>query len=148
MEKMLNLIRSLSLVLFLSACGALNVINYPVVVDTEFMPYIERYKDDKFHFTQNSTNRISITFRSSPDNSYVGVCFIGYGTRWLEIDPEYWFNVTDTDRYILILHEMGHCDLNLDHSTDHSIMNEYLLSDWQYDNNPEFYLKKLFLEGK
>ena len=148
MEKMLNLIRSLSLLLFLSACGTPNVVNYPVTIDKEFVPYIEQYRLDKFRFTQSSTNEITAIFRSSPDSSYIGTCFIGYGTRWIEIDPSSWFNMTDSEKYILMLHEMGHCDLNLDHTPDISIMNEYLLSDWQFDQDREFYLKKLFFEGQ
>ena len=140
-----NLILSFSL--FLTACGGFEAIG-PVTIAPEFMPYFLQYRIDKFNYTgSQSIRRINIIFSKLED--YSAVClFKNKGEETIEVDPEVWFKSTDTFKTILIYHELGHCDLNLEHTTENFIMNPYLIDDILFNTNRNYYLTMLFKEGK
>ena len=48
--------------------------------------------------------------------------------KWIEVDPKHWKELSDTAKRWLIFHELGHCELGLDHSVSFppGIMHETL----------------------
>ena len=103
------------------------------------------YLDDKETYLGTREHRkITIVFRSLSDDA-VGVCKITpFIKREINIDPEYWYSINPAERQILFYHEMGHCDLNRDHSEPYSIMEPSLFGTFRFLNNKEYYLKEFF----
>ena len=115
--------------LFLVACGQpMQSASDPrsVVNDSTFQHYVDIYKAEK---GRGLDYDIPIGF-ADLQGSTVGLC-----TRWsngyrqIQVDREYWENPSQSSdpavqnywnerlRVSLISHELGHCDLNRDHST-------------------------------
>lgn len=131
--------------LFLIGCGPGFQVIEPPIIDLEFEPFIDQYVQDKGDITGwYGIKNIDITFRSH--NTYIGVCYMKGNQRWIEIDPSWWFSHNDTDRYILLLHELGHCDLNRRHSAPASIMEPYHIGTTRYLANTNYFLQELFLQ--
>ena len=148
---------SLSLLLiFLSGCGFYSIPS--AYIDPEFQVYIDKYKQDKlFYLNTTKIRRITITFKEMTDLD--GECrIVTFGNliykkgivsyRKISIDPDNWNRSSDIDRMLLVYHELGHCDLNLMHSAEDTIMNEYSISSDVFSLNPEYYLNALFTKGK
>lgn len=120
-----------------------------VKIDKAFQSYYEDYIDLKFYYTGIANTRpINIVFESLI-YPRVGTCLYGQKDGWtIKIDPVYWFyTARGVDREILFLHEMGHCDLDRSHTINKSIMEPYLLSNVEYNNDTEYYLRELFLQN-
>lgn len=103
--------------LLLSACGQQLQSADPrtvVGVDEEFIHYVDYYKSLKP--SGKLDYDIPIAFVKLEGN-VVGLC-----TRWsngyrqIQIDPDYWAIAPERFKVSLIFHELGHCDLNRDHS--------------------------------
>ena len=78
-----------------------------------------------------------------------------YGEKNIEVSESHWNNMSEKRRQELIFHELGHCELNLDHNENYesdscptSIMNPYVFNDYGVDNcyTPKFnyYMRQLF----
>lgn len=145
----------LSLCFFIVGCGPGF---YPApYIDPEFIPYVEEYKQDKSRYLSTQMKSVSIQFGLS-DDSLDGQCEISairnritdktiFRIRIIRINKEHWQYFNPITRKILIYHELGHCDLNLDHSDTTSIMNPYALSDYLFNLDQEYYLDLLFNKG-
>lgn len=154
------MVKSLSLsilILFLCGCGGFYSIPSGHI-DPEFQSYVDDYKKDKLYYL-NSTKfkRLSITFR--PLDNLDGVCEIlsfnniitkkeTMSYRRIFVDPDTWSYSSNVERMLLIYHELGHCDLNLEHSYENTIMNEYGISENDFIKDPVYYFTLLFKEGK
>jgi hypothetical protein len=146
----------LSLYLFCSGCGFYSVNDG--YIDPEFIPYINEYKQDKFKYLNTKNiDRFPIRFKKMTYND--GLCeiytfseritdkvIVQYKTIY--INPDSWSNMTELERKFLLYHELGHCDLGLDHSTTLTIMYPYTLTQHTYENNPEYFIKLLFTQGR
>ena len=78
----------------------------------EFMTEIE--KRNLFQDIQNEYNELKyIRLGDTEDENAVGMCYIGYLSRWILIDPSY--GGSPNMMRTLIFHELGHCLLNLEH---------------------------------
>lgn len=124
----------------------------PKVVDTDILPYIER-----FEAYYNNTVEYSVTFTDTMDNpAWVGVCYIyETGNRNVEINRHYWEDASDNEKEELIFHELGHCTLNRDHRSDKiayknssvpiSIMYPYVFGHaTYYEERKTEYIEELF----
>lgn len=134
--------------LILVGCGEPNTVK----IDLALMPLYEQYKIDKEHYTgQANTKAISIDF-SSLGGNITGMCHIdkkNHKTKLrIDIDPEYWFSSTLDKRTVILYHELGHCDLGLEHTLENSIMNATTMDGYLFASNRDLYLYKLFREGK
>ena len=72
---------------------------------------------------------VNMTIKFVPDlGPYAGVCH-SYGKNdsrnWIEIDADYWSQITDAGKDQLILHELGHCVLGLEHRTERGQVGAY-----------------------
>lgn len=145
---MIKLIFVLSV--FLSGCGHIWMRGY--FPDPEFRKYVQEYKNAKKYYTgSGSTDKyITVKFSSKVPDTKVGSCVM-YETgnaRKIIIKRKTWYKLNETGRFIFILHEMGHCDLDLSHCNCIGIMQENQLSDYLFDTNRKYYLKQLFLKGR
>lgn len=122
--------------LFFTACGQPGFQTAPsdprtiAGVDPAFAPYVNEYLTYK---GSGLNYDIPIQFADLTGNT-VGVC-----TRWssghrqIQIDRDYWDNYLDEgEKREVIAHELGHCDLNRDHTIHQypalSIMDPYVFS--------------------
>ena len=133
--------------LIICSCGSLR--SYETdYIDPRTLPYIETYlyykqqylKDSYFYYD------INVSFGDLPGNQ-LGIC------RWdsdpdekrhIIIDYNKWQYKTDIERTILILHEMGHCDLNIINHDSVGIMQPIILDANLFLKDESSYLKQLF----
>lgn len=131
--------RYLLLALFLVGCGPIpdptkSYDPRDVSHNSTFDPYIQRYVAEKGYGLHYD---IPIGF-THIDGDIIGVC-----TRWsngyrqIEIDIDYWNSASEQFRLSLIAHELGHCDLNRDHSP-------YMSSIMYYQNWGSLNFEELF----
>ena len=111
-------------------------------------------KNEAILGTTVDVSYIAINFGdTSPYGSnVVGVCIIyGDGSREILIKQSFWDAVSDTYRYVLMAHELGHCHFNYGHRDTTlggyplSIMSSYLISDSHYSANENEYDEELAL---
>lgn len=89
----------------------------------------------------------------------VGLCRVWSSGYWqIEIDPVYWQSASEESRKGLILHELGHCALGRDHSSQtfyysgafiigqvpKSLMYPVNFYNWQYTDLESYYFNELF----
>lgn len=135
-------------IILLSACGTFRSAK-GIYIDPKFDSYVQLFEN-----TYGIEVNVSIVFKDITDEDVAGQCW--YTTpRKIEIDTPYWNEITELGREQLILHELGHCVLNLDHNdavgtigawsnVPVSIMNSVHFGDapW-YRDNREYYLQEL-----
>lgn len=136
--------------LMLTACGqGFQTHSDPrtiVGVDPEFAPYVQSYTGYK---GRGLNYDIPIQFADLQGNT-VGLCTRwSSGERQIQIDRDYWNNyLDDGEKYEVIFHELGHCDLNRDHvsttnnGVPNSIMYPYVFS--LYSTTVANYMAELF----
>lgn len=91
--------------LLLSACGMPQGSTHK-----EFIPYIKT-------FTEITGLAVNVTMSFTEDRNFVGVCKIySTGERKVEVNSAYWATSDENTREQIILHELGHCVLNRDHT--------------------------------
>ena len=86
----------------------------------------------------------------------IGLCETG-GIRRVTLDPDFWDVVSETQKMLLMHHELGHCVLmrphnsqigvipdESGHSHELSIMYPIIFGDLQYSTHEEYYQKELF----
>jgi hypothetical protein len=104
--------------LFLSSC--ITIENEVAFINYEVMPYLNAYKEYKLLFLNRREldYNISIIFKHLPNAA--GSCFKNYltGSRAITLDTVLWNKNDDNYRLQLLFHELGHCDLNLDHQEE------------------------------
>lgn len=113
-------------------------------VDPAFTIYINSY----LHYKGSGlAYDIPMQFADLNGNT-VGLCTRwSSGERQIQIDRDYWENYLDEgEKYEVIAHELGHCDLNRDHvvhaSPATSIMDPYVFS--LYSTTIANYMVELF----
>ena len=153
----------LSLSLIFTSCGK-DLLGDDFIYDPE-----SRRKFDKTNpelesyvtYVQNKVQdyrRQSINLKSIPvnfsnfDGNTIGVCrSYGSGVKEILIDERWWSFATECDKYVLILHEFGHCFWNRPHTNEtkdngypSSIMNSSHIGGGTYCRNESYYLQELF----
>ena len=133
--------------LALSACAPVPPINDPRTisgVDPIFQPYIDEYLSYK-----GAPLNYYIPMQFSDLDGSVGVCKRwSSGERQIQIDKTYWEYLDEGERYEVIAHELGHCDLNRDHVSSFangrptSVMYPYLFS--LTSSTIAYYMSELF----
>ncbi|MFN7685029.1 MAG: hypothetical protein ACK5QT_06415 [Oligoflexia bacterium] len=94
---------------------------------------------------------IRIASLDSYGSSVIGLCQTGGGVRRVTFDPDFWNQVSETQRELLAHHEFGHCMLFRGHRTTvltsgvpASIMYPSIFSSSTYTNNYDYYQAELF----
>ena len=148
------------LILFLYSCGQIgkfkdNIKNpknkNPRKYNTTnpiFEPYIAKFE---LYYGKSITD-IPINF-SKLENRIAGICYNwNFGYREIEIDKDQWEDELTEDRKLaLIFHELGHCELGLDHNDSlrkdkcpHSLMHSVLVRENCLKKYKEEYLEEIF----
>ena len=110
-----------------------------------YVNYFERSFDHKV--------TVPITFGDLPDN-VVGMCYFFKGPkplRFIILDSGYWEKSAVWERELLVFHELGHCEFDLEHDNTvipgvftyqpGSMMFPYLF--WEYSKERSFYIDEL-----
>lgn len=97
------------LMLVLCACGRQEI-------QPDFLPYIEHITSDLNRHGRTLIVSSSIQFGTA--NAGAGAtCFSNWGkSSRIIIDKDNWDEITDSDRYWLLVHEIGHCEYGLGHT--------------------------------
>lgn len=144
-----RLLLSLSLLVTV-ACGKFQTPG-PAYIDPNLLPYVMDYQvNKKLYIGVSTIRKIDIVFGSLSQNGWDGVCYYRGPYRKIVMDAGYWYDssTTEDDRLVLMHHELGHCDLNLDHTDDQTIMNPYAIPGSVYRIKPSYYLDMLFRKGQ
>lgn len=142
-----SLLRCLPFVCFITvmltnACGHVQ----PAYQEPALYPYAQQFE----HQYNRSTNLVTMVFIDAPltDTTFLGDCW-SYGT--VEIVRRTWETISETQKHLLIYHELGHCVLKRPHRDDiyddhcpKSIMNSIEAYDFCYDRHKEEMDKELF----
>ncbi len=115
-----------------------------------FDPYIERFES-----YYNSPVKSTINFGTKFEGKVIGVCY--YPFRKIEINKLYWDKASDTEKEMLIFHELGHCELHRDHNKSfildnnnneipESLMYPKMFNPNIYLNYRDYYIMELFNE--
>ncbi len=121
-------------------------------------PFVEKFVQDAKSqgldlLDEMKSNRVRIQIGSldSLGSGVIGLCETGYGSRTVTLDPDFWNVVSDTQKRLLMHHELGHCILYRPHRStflttgrEASIMYPIILSSATYAANEEYYLNELF----
>lgn len=123
-----------------------------VTTNPIFQPYISEFES----YYGASVAAVPIAF-SKLEPTIAGVCHylkVGNGPiEWgyIEIDQEYWKEISEKQKIDLIFHELGHCVLGRDHVTPNgvewcpkSFMNPSVMSDYCLENHYDDYIKEMF----
>lgn len=134
---MVNLsnIKLMTLLLLLASCGKV----LPDWIDKGDVPYDAVNMSPYFAQYLKDNDLVSYTpivFGETNGVNYAGVCNKwSDGYKDIKIKQSYWDNTSDKEKYSLIKHEIGHCDLNLKHNDEmrisgcpKSMMNTYTVS--------------------
>jgi len=122
-----------------------------------FKEFVDKFETEgKAYLNQPNFNigDIPINFGDT-EGTAVGVCFkYSNGKSEVIIDEDKW-DALPSIREVLIYHELGHCRLNrghdnslFDNDVKLSILNEVLVSGFQYTRYRDGYVKELFTQDK
>jgi hypothetical protein len=108
-----------------------------------FKTYIELFE---FYYGKKTTS--GMQFREL-DEGIVGTCY--HGTKSIAISPEYWKYALESEKIVLIFHELAHCELGRDHLEDiftdgcpQSILYPSVLSRYCFDKHQLHYFNEVF----
>lgn len=119
--------------------------------EAEFASIVKEFED-----TCGVQVQSSVLFVDELDGPAIGVCYMGRYAVF--IDKEYWMiKSSKEERFTLIMHELGHCDLGRPHTTENkvfningtnhvmpiSIMNPYVFPIPDYPGIKEYYMNEL-----
>lgn len=109
--------------------------------DLAFESYRNKFYDDAKEYNSPATQS-PIIFGTVSDA--VAVCRTPENI--VIVDKDKWQDMNDTQRQVLIHHELGHCALNRPHYDElPSIMNEeYLFTIGDFERNEDEFIKELF----
>lgn len=119
----------------------------------DFYRFIEKFNKD---FNVKSLTPI---IYSSDVDKFAGACFVwNSGYKEIQISKILWNDYSITQREILIYHELGHCEFNLDHDDlrsiidlcPESLMRSYMFSKYEaiscYEPKRLYYIEDMELK--
>jgi hypothetical protein len=131
-----------------------------VRVDSQFSPYVDAFmsaKGDSTGVTQMRLATISIKFGEVEEKGALGQCHATpFTDPVITVDPDKWNELNDTERTILVFHELGHCELGRNHlegkmdsitreyPCPKSIMAAIIPTGSCFTDNKDYYLNELF----
>lgn len=129
--------------------------SYKRVVHSEtFNPYIKKFQDDYRRVT-GKTIEVTTPIMFWWVKHSMGVnAYCELNQRYIIVDKPMWDGMDETEREMVIYHELGHCtslnrmhdDTRLPSGIKKSLMHTYMFHKDIYRANREHYLKELFNE--
>lgn len=171
MQKILGL---LSILIILSSCGVpfgkdlkrgnRGETRQFSTTNPQFSELIKEFEKDGKEYKSDSSfvkGDVPVNFGDTEDEQFDGVCIIySNGEREVLIKESWWKHASDTQKKLLVYHELGHCSLDRDHDESTvdinghhyklSIMNPIIPSTYSFidDARKTGYLDELFNETK
>lgn len=110
----LKLLASL-LFVFICALSSIQIVKITKEANEEVINEIEEFYKLTYPFYKESEKlKLKVGFGNLKENN-LGVCYIGLGGPYITIDEKRWKKASQTQKKIIILHEMGHCICRLGH---------------------------------
>lgn len=82
--------------------------------DPELVPYVHNFES----YLGHPVGDVPVAFVALPSPS-VGLCVVySTGEKEIKIDPTYWSHIGFDERTALVFHELGHCVLGRDHTSE------------------------------
>jgi len=127
-----------------------------------FKPYVEKfeaYGKSELGSESFKVGDVPINFGDTENDDFDGVCFTyPNGDKEIIIKKSWWDRNSETQREILILHELGHCQLGRTHDEQKAevdgkevpvtIMNSTIPLSSHYKDYKDGYLNELYTHGK
>lgn len=116
-------------------------------IESEFIPYIQIYEQGKGSLINQGTG---IHFEVLSDNLGAECHIFKDGSREIKVNSVYWNKRSFNHRRTLIVHELGHCDLNIKEHREGLLSNGRPLSIMQSvnfdatDEEMSYYFDELF----
>lgn len=94
-----------------------------VRIDSAFAPYIQVFEETSVKYGKPIKIDNLVMIFNTREEQYAGVCYkAGFydfqNTPLIEINEYAWKILSEEQKLNLILHELGHCILNRDHTTE------------------------------
>jgi hypothetical protein len=153
---MSQLIKLLSTLLFIASCQTIGSAfrQKEVYESEEFRKYVrlfEKYSREVKPEEPVKVRDLIIKF-DKLDKPNIGQCRIWPGrTPVIAVDPDNWAVASDTEKEVLMLHELGHCVLRREHKADLSpngtpisMMYPTVVVKYDYEDYKLYYLYELF----
>jgi hypothetical protein len=113
----------------LVSCGKVSDILYKdgeperKVTHSDFVPYLKALEKD--------LGKVGVPIvygKAKEDERWVGVCYKWRGSSYREIaiDSKYWAGASESARYQLLLHEIGHCKYDRGHDDSYSQLDQLI----------------------
>ena len=138
-------------------CGPFNRASNIYTPDN-FLEVINNYLDDREYYTGSREVNYPIDiYFSDLEEPKIGLCItkkyvyldgkVVY-KKEIAIDMKYWLKTTNCKRKLIMYHELGHCDLGLDHVTNKiHIMNSNIGNvAFKFCKDEDKYIKEMFLK--
>ncbi|MEN9723098.1 MAG: hypothetical protein RJB38_1084 [Pseudomonadota bacterium] len=124
----------------------------------ELAGYVSKFISDAAIQGVNVTSDMSgpqlslrIASLDSYGSSVIGLCERSSNLRRVTLDPDFWNVVDETQRELLVHHELGHCVLSRGHRTEvlssglyASLMYPIIMRSSSYTSNYDYYQQELF----
>lgn len=134
----------LPIILFLLGCQTFGTTSKNIYETEEMRKYAELFEKyslmvEPEHPTKITNLEIKYAKLAAP---HIGMCSVTVSRGPLiELDPDYWAKATDTQKEVVLMHELAHCILRRDHLPD--VNAEGVPLSIMYPNNlvAEYYLE-------
>ena len=120
------------------ACGIDGTDREPdiIAIDEAFHPHIEQFFVDYERFRGKSLKlyyNTTIEFTDDLPNGWAAACSYSGGSnvRWIGVRRGFWKDASEWRRYVLIMHEIGHCEFNLPHESSGIMKSGYKRIEWE-----------------
>lgn len=149
---MKTLLASIILIISIS-CGKLQSDSCPRTTDSQFIEYVESYEEAALQYANLDINARSnaIIFGDTGNTKFIAVAIQSEMCGYIVVDKAKWMELNNTQREIVIFHELTHIVLgqipHRDGRVDGrpvSIMGTYLLDDKTYEDHLDYYLTEIF----
>ncbi len=123
----------------------------------QFSGYVQAFQSRGTSFGKNvQVDDLVIEFGKMERDSEQGYCLLkAEETPVIRVNQSAWDRMSETERQLLLNHELGHCILGRKHKNDlmhpdevpSSVMNSYAIDSDLYDSHREYYDGELFQGG-
>jgi hypothetical protein len=132
-------------------------VDYPYIGPTELQPYVNKFIDYGAKYGRNlDVSDVIIQFGSLAQygSGVIGLCELSGSMPRVTLNDKWWYQVDQTQRLLLFLHELGHCSLYRQHLTSKntdgnpvSIMYPLIISNSTYVPNKDAYDRELYTKS-